>query len=207
MEDVGSIESKIIYDDLREWVNENISPELLEVKFTSTSLLFDQNNRSLLSGMFQGLGLAFFIVSIIMVILFRNFKMVLISLLPNTLPLILTAAIMGFTNVPLDAPATIIFAIAFGIAVDDTIHFLSRYKLELVKGKTKEEAIALSVEQTGKALTLTTAILFVGFISLALSDNTATFKVGYLISITLITALVADLYLLPVFLRMFGKDK
>lgn len=203
--DVGSDSTARLYANLRNWVAQNIPEETLKVRVTGSSLLYDNNNIYLVSGLLQGIGIAFIIISIIMALLFRSWRMVLASLVPNVLPLVLTGAFMGFAGIVLDAPTTIVFTIAFGIAVDDTIHFLSRYKVELSNGYSKEEAIARSFNITGKALILTTIVLFFGFAVLLGSQMMLTMKVGILVSITLATALIGDLLLLPVLLRRFTK--
>ncbi|TVR77730.1 MAG: hypothetical protein EA412_10255 [Chitinophagaceae bacterium] len=207
MEDVGSYKAKELMQQFDNWFNENIDIELLSYRFTGNGVLFDNNNQYLIKSLLSGLGLAFLVVSVLMAFLFRSFKMVLISLIPNVFPLILTAAFMGFAGVVLDAPTSIIFAIAFGIAVDDTIHFLSRFKLNLASGMPVHRAVQNMMRVTGKAVGLTTIILFMGFMVLTTSDYDSTFKVGLLISITLAIAFIADLFIVPVLLRKFIKDK
>jgi uncharacterized protein len=203
--DLGSDSTTRLYQNLRNWVSNNIPANTLKVQVTGSSLLYDNNNIYLVSGLLQGIGIAFVIISIFMALLFRSWRMVLASLVPNVLPLVLTGAFMGFAGIVLDAPTTIVFTIAFGIAVDDTIHFLSRYKVELSHGYGKEEALARSFQITGKALILTTVVLFFGFAVLLGSQMMLTIKVGILVSTTLATALVGDLLLLPVLLRRFTK--
>ncbi len=203
--DVGSDSTARLYQNLRDWVGQYVPESVLKVQVTGSSLLYDNNNIYVVSGLMQGIGFAFIVISIVMALLFRNWRMVIVSLLPNVLPLVLTAAFMGFAGIVMDAPTTIVFTIALGIAVDDTIHFLSRYKVELSNGYDKEEAIARSFDITGKALILTTVVLFFGFAVLLGSQMMLTMKVGMLVSITLATALVFDLLLLPVLIRRFTK--
>ncbi len=131
--------------------------------------------------------------------------MLFIALIPNVLPLLIAAAILGFTGIPLEAGVSIVFAIIFGIAVDDTIHLLSKYRLMRKKDIDKEEAIKLTLIETGKAISLTTVILFFGFILLIFSSNPPAVTIGLLISSTLVTALVCDLLIIPVMLRWWGK--
>ncbi len=202
--DVGSDSTTVVYDNLRAWAAQNISPEILKVRITGSALLYDNNNIYLVGGLLQGIGIAFVSISLIMALLFRSLRMVVISFVPNVLPLLLTAAFMGYLGIALDAPTTIIFTIAFGIAVDDTIHFLSCYRVELVNGLGKEQAIERSYRLAGKAMILTTIVLFFGFMVLLGSQMLLTMKVGMLVSITLVTALIGDLLLLPVLLRRFG---
>ena len=139
-------------------------------------------------------------------LLFRSFKMVILSLIPNAVPLIIAGAILGFSGVPLEPLTSITFVVIFGIAVDDTIHFLSKYRLCLHSGMSIEEALKVSFEETGKAILFTTLVLFFGFMVMLFSYNPGSVIVGGLISVTLFTAVFADLILLPVLLRVFkGK--
>ncbi len=168
---------------------------------TGTGILLDKNAYYVKDSLVQGLLLGLLLVAIIMAILFKNFKLLLISLLPNLLPLLFAAALLGFLGIPLEATVAVVFAIVFGIAVDDTIHFLGRYKICLSKGLNKEEALKITFAETGRALIITTLILFFGFLVLLLSVHTPSITIGLLISVTLLTALVLDLLLLPVLIR------
>ena len=133
-------------------------------------------------------------------------KMLLIALVPNFVPVIFAAGLLGFLGIQLDAGVSIIFAVVFGIAVDDTIHFLSKYKLARDAKKTVEEAIKITFEETGKAITFTTIILFFGFLVMLFSNHPPSVTVGMLISVTLVAALICDLFLLPVLMRNVLKD-
>ena len=206
--DVGSDSSKALRKDITAWIGQNIDTSLVQFEITGTALLFDKNSDYVRDSMISGLGLAFLIVSLLMALLFRNWKMVVISLIPNIIPLLVSGALIGYLGIELDAATSIIFAIAFGIAVDDTIHFLSKFKLELNKGQKIVHAIRTTFRESGKAITLTTIILFFGFMILISSSYPPTFYVGLLISITLLSALIADLLLIPVLIYTFmGKDK
>jgi predicted RND superfamily exporter protein len=157
----------------------------------------------------KGLILAVLIVALLMGLLYRSFKMVVIAIIPNILPLVLLAAILGYVGIQLKVSTAIIFTISFGIAVDDTIHFMSKLKLELNRGKSFMYALKRTYLSTGRAIILTTLILCSGFLLLMFSDFLGTFYVGLLISFTLIFALLADLLFLPVLLMIFyaKKDK
>ena len=133
--------------------------------------------------------------------LFRNWKMVFISIIPNVVPLVVGAAFLGILGIPLDASTAIIFAISFGIAVDDTIHFLSKFKWELSRGIPVETALNRCYVETGKAIFLTSVILFFGFCILLFSSTPGTNYVGLMISITLFSALFSDLLLIPWLVR------
>lgn len=129
----------------------------------------------------------------------------LISMVPNILPLLFAAALLGYFNIELEAGISIIFAVIFGIAVDDTIHFLTRFKLCIGEGLSVEESLAATFKDTGKALVLTTVILFFGFLVMLFSSHPPSLIVGVLVSITLVSALICDLYLLPLLIRYWYK--
>ena len=126
--------------------------------------------------------------------------MTLISIVPNVVPLLITSAIMAIFGIDLKISTAIIFVISFGIAVDDSIHFLTRFRLEMKQGRTIEESMKNTFTDTGKSIVITTIIILSGFISLCASTFLSTFYIGFLISITLISALICDLILLPALL-------
>ncbi len=180
-----------------------IDTTLLSYQFTGTGHLLDRNMSRLSLDLTKGLLLAVLIVSLIMGFLYRSIKIVLIALVPNVLPLIMLAAILGYLGIQLKVSTAIIFTISFGIAVDDTIHFMSKLKLEINKGKSFLYALKRTYLSTGRAIILTTLILCSGFLLLMFSDFLGTFYIGLLISCTLFFALVADLFFLPVLLVLF----
>jgi len=133
---------------------------------------------------------------------------VIVFILPNVLPLLIIAGIMGYAGIELKAATSLVFSIAFGVATDDTIHFISRLKIELAYGKSLVYAFKRTYFETGKPIVLTTFILMGGFMSLMISNFQSTFYFGFLICITIVIALVADLFLLPVLLFwILGKKK
>jgi len=155
----------------------------------------------------QGLGVAVLLVSLLMAFLFRNWRMLIISLVPNLVPLLLAGALLGYLGIELEAGVSIIFAVVFGIAVDDTIHFLSKYKLARSKGKSIEESLQITFVETGKAICLTTVILFFGFLVLLFSIHPPSVTIGLLISLTLVSALIGDLMLIPLLIRwLYPKE-
>jgi predicted RND superfamily exporter protein len=167
------------------------------VTITGTGTLIDRTNQTLVESLSKGLGAAFILISILMGLMFRSFRMVLIALVPNLLPLLAVGAVMALAGINLNMSTSIIFTIAFGIAVDDTIHLLSRYKLELMKGKSQYDAMRNAYLHTGKALIITSIILFGGFIGLCFSSFQSTFFIGLFVTLTLGFALLFDFTLLP----------
>ncbi|HET6243058.1 MAG: MMPL family transporter [Bacteroidetes bacterium] len=184
-----------------------IDTTLINYKLTGGAHLIDKNNENLSKSMLQGLLIAFLIIAFIVGIMFKSIKMIIIALFPNFLPLVMIGGIMGFTGIDLKVSTSIIFTIAFGIAVDDSIHFLSKLRQELRKGKTLPYAIKRTMLSTGKAIVITSMILCGGFLTLILSDFSSTFYIGLLISLTLLFAILADLLLLPALLLMIIPKK
>ncbi len=205
IKDIGSKISLERNEDFDAFVRANIDSSLVSFQMTGTSLLIDKNNQYLTKNMMEGLGIAFLVIAIIVAVLFRSFKMILIALVPNVIPLMIVAALMGYFGISLKLSTSIIFTIAFGIAVDDTIHFISKLKLELDKGKSILYALKRTYLSTGKAIIITTAILAGGFLTLILSTFGGTFYTGLLVSLTLVLAVFVDLTLLPALLVLFFK--
>jgi predicted RND superfamily exporter protein len=174
---------------------------------TGTAYLIDKNNQYLSTSMMWSLAIAFAVVALIVGILFKSIRMVVIGLIPNIFPLIMIAGIMGFMGIDIKVSTSILFTIAFGIAVDDTIHFLSKLKIELNKGKSMIFAVRRTYMSTGRAVVLTTGILCAGFLTLVFSSFLGTFYMGMLITLSLLFALISDLYLLPILVLNFYKPK
>ncbi|MFT4535444.1 MAG: putative RND superfamily exporter protein [Saprospiraceae bacterium] len=204
--DIGAENIKAEGEEIDRWINENIDTSIISVKRTGTGLLIDKNAEYIRDNLLQGLLIALILVSLLMALLFRDWKMLLVALVPNFVPVIFAAGLLGFLSIELEAGVSIIFAVVFGIAVDDTIHFLSKYKLARDAKKTVEESIKITFEETGKAITFTTIILFFGFLVMLFSNHPPSVTVGLLISVTLVAALICDLFLLPVLMRNVLKD-
>ena len=208
MGDWGKLEIDKRNEALAKFWNQEMDSDLLSYHLTGTAKLIDLNNDHLSKTMIWGLVIAFLIVALIVGLLYRSWKMVVIALIPNMLPLMMIGAVMGFTGIDLKVSTSIIFTIAFGIAVDDTIHFVSRLRLELAKGRSRQYALKRSFIGTGKAIIITSLILVAGFLTLVLSTFKGTFYTGALLSLTLLFAVVVDLFLLPVlFWAFYGKEK
>ncbi|MDX2361521.1 MAG: MMPL family transporter [Crocinitomicaceae bacterium] len=179
----------------------------LEFKLTGTAHLVDKNLKYLSVSLVKGLGISIIIVAFLIGLIYRSTTILIICMVTNVLPLLFIAGLMGYLGVELKTSTSIIFTIAFGIAVDDTIHFLGKFKHELLKGKGKMYALKRSYLTTGKAMVLTTLILCAGFLLLIFSSFLGTFYLGLMLCITLMVALIADITLLPVLLLMFYKPK
>ena len=206
VEDNGSQAIQVKNDKLEAWCTQNM-PAGSACKVTGTAHLVDVNNASLASDMVGGLGLALVAVAIIAGLLFRSGAMVVLCLITNLLPLAMIAAVMVLMDVDLKVTSGIIFTVAFGIAVDDTIHFLSKLRLQLSQGRTLPVAVRRSFLATGKAIVVTSLILCGGFLTLTSSSFLGTFHIGFLISLTLLFAVVADLTFLPWMVLRWFKAK
>lgn len=204
--DIGSAISLAKTKELQSYIRQHTDTSLVAYKVTGTSNLIDKNNEYLARNMFEGLGIAFLVVAIIAGLLFKSVRMVIITLVPNVIPLLVIAGIMGISGITLKLSTSIVFSIAFGIAVDDTIHFISKLKIELNKGKSLLYALKRTYLSTGKAIIVTSIILSGGFLILLLSSFGGTFYTGLLVSLTLIFALIIDLTLLPVMIILFFKS-
>lgn len=207
--DIGNDEFKIREKKFRDFLEKNNLSEYFDIELTGTAYLVDKNMEYLASSLIKGLLVSVLIVAIIIGFVYKSFVVLLISMITNLIPLIFIAGVMGYLGVELKTSTSIIFTIAFGIAVDDTIHFLGKFKYELMQGKSRIEALKKSYLTTGKAMILTTLILCSGFVLLMLSSFMGTFYMGVLLSMTLFVALIADMTILPVLLMLFykGKDK
>lgn len=203
--DIGADSIKAVGLQLDRFAATQLDTNIIKVRRTGTGLIVDKNAKYVTQNLLQGLAMALIVVSILMGILFKDFKMLLISLVPNLLPLLFAAAVVGYLGIELEAGVSIVFAIAFGIAVDDTIHFLSKYKLSRLKGMNVDDAIEVTFRETGKAIIFTSIILFFGFLVMLFSSHPPSVRIGVLISITLVSAVVCDLYLIPIFLRKWLK--
>lgn len=203
--DVGHVGVQKMNDELISHFKANIDSTLLNFKLTGSALLIDKNNKILTQNLMKNLSIALLLVGIIMGIIFKSWKMAIIAMIPNIIPLLMIGAIMGIFGINLKPSTSIIFSIAFGIAVDDSIHFLSRLKLQLDSGRSFLYALKRTFLGTGKAMIITSLILISGFLSLILSSFDGTFYTGLLVSLTLIFALVGDLIILPVVLILLKK--
>ena len=208
--DLGSIEM----DSL---VNRKIRPEIdsifgasedLKVDVTGTTLLFIKGNKYLISNLRTSMLIAFLLIAIIMGTLFKNVRIIIISLIPNMVPLMMTAGLMGYLGVPLKPSTALVFSIAFGISVDDSIHFLAKYRQELIAHHYNVgKAISVSLLETGTSMIYTSIVLFFGFVIFVASDFGGTVALGALTSTTLLIAMVTNLVLLPSLLRSFDMTE
>lgn len=207
MPDLGGRKMKKLNSDFYHFAAKNIDSKLLTVHLTGTVHLIDLNNEYLSKNMINGLWLSVAFIALIVGWQFRSIRMIIICIIPNIIPGFVVAGFMGVADINLRISTSIIFSIAFGIAVDDTIHIMSRLKQERNKGKSFLYALKRTYLSTGKAVVVTSVILSCGFLTLLLSNFNSTFYVGLLVGLTLLIAIICEMLLLPVLLIYFYKDK
>lgn len=209
MADIGSTRmDSLIQHVVKAKIAELFAESDIEAHATGTTLLFVKGNRYLLENLFQTMLLAFLLIAIIMGALFRNPKMIAISVVPNLIPLLFTAGAMGFAGVPLKPSSVVIFSVVFGISVDSAIHFLAKYRQELFANNFfVPVAISRSLREIGPSMIFTSVVLFAGFIIFSASDFVGTRMLGTLTSSTLLVAMFTNLIVLPALLMIFDDGK
>jgi predicted RND superfamily exporter protein len=184
----------------------SINQEYYDVTLTGTSVVVSEGTKYLLWNLVSSILFAIISIAALMSMLFSSFKMVMISMIPNIIPMIITAGVMGWFNIPLKPSTLIIFSIALGITVDNTIHFLARYRQELqMKKWDLKECVAISIRETGLSIIYTSIILFFGFIIFVFSDFGGTQALGYLSAVTYFIALFTNLIVLPALLLTLDR--
>lgn len=196
--DVGSYIIKLENEKLNHYLKDSIDSNYLTAELTGSPALLDKNNEKLSSNILIGLIIAFLIIGTIIGIIYRSFTLVGITLIVNALPLLIVASLMLLLGFDIKISTALIFTLAFGIAVDDTIHLLSKLKLELRKTNSVIWALKRSYLSTGKAIIITSLILCGGFLTLIGSSFSSIYSMGLFVSITLFIAVIIDLTLLPV---------
>ncbi len=207
--DMGSVKlDTLLNDEIKPKIKEIFGESGYDVKVTGTTLLFMRGNSMLINSLNSSIVQSILCNALIMAVLFSSFRMIIISLIPNFIPLIVTAAIMGFFGIPLKPSTAIIFSIVFGITVDNTIHFLAKYRYEIFHHKLPvKDALTLSILDAGPSMIYTTIVLFFGFIIFTASNFGGTIALGVLTSITLMVALVTNLTILPALIMSFDRGR
>ena len=207
MADVGSIRADALNDDLRQFLRTRTDTTVLRTRLTGSANLIDKNNEDLTLNMITGMSIDVVMVTLIVLALFRSLRMTVVVLIPNLVPIIIVAGVMGLCGVDMEVGTSIIFTIAFGIAVDDTIHFISKLRLTLGHEPNLFKAVKRTYLLAGKAVIVTSLILVGGFSTLLFSSFNGTFYVGLLIGLTLLFGVIAELTLLPLLILYFYRHK
>lgn len=207
MKDTEPDRFKRIEEDLHNEINKVFPPERYNVSVTGKALVFQKGTHYLVNNLILSLSLAIFLIAVFMAWMFRSFKMIIISLIPNLLPLIITAGVMGFVGVPIKPSTILVFSIAFGISVDDTIHFLAKYRQELIANNWKiKKSVFAALRETAVSMFYTSIVLFFGFSVFTISSFGGTVALGALVSITLLFAMLSNLLLLPTLLLSLERS-
>ena len=198
MKDIGTEKMQQIEENIYAKAQKLFPSDKYELKITGKAYLFTKGTSYLATNLIWSLALAILLIALIMAYMFRSVKMIVISLIPNLLPLLITAGLMGYLGIPLKPSTILVFSIAFGISVDDTIHFLAKYRMELVARNWKiSKSVYAALRETGVSMFYTSIVLLSGFSVFLLSNFGGTKALGGLISATLLFAMMTNLLLLP----------
>lgn len=207
MKDTTTDEYNELEENLLKEISKVFPEDRFEVSITGKAFIFQKGTTYLVNNLILSLALAVLLISLIMVWMFRSFKMILVSLIPNLLPLIVTAGLMGYFGVPIKPSTILVFSIAFGISVDDAIHYLARYRQELVASNWKiKKSVYAAIRETGISMLYTSIVLLLGFSVFTLSSFGGTVALGILVSITLFFATLSNLLFLPSLLLSLDKS-
>ncbi|MCG9792185.1 efflux RND transporter permease subunit [Flavobacterium algicola] len=207
MKDIGTGNMAKIEDELLAKTNKIFPKERYNVIMTGKALVFEKGTKYLLDNLVSSLLFAVFLICMLMVFMFRSFKMVVVSLIPNLLPLMITAGLMGYFGIPLKPSTILVFSIAFGLSVDDTIHFLAQYRQELTNNNWKiKKSVFATLKEAGLSMFYTSVVLFAGFSVFLLSDFGGTVALGGLIAMTLLFGMLSNLLLLPCLVLTLNKS-
>ena len=206
--DVGSMRMPILIDSLEAHVPDYFDTSKVSVQLTGSSITFLEGSRFIIKGLKESIFWAFLFISLCMLYLFRSFRILLCSLIPNLIPLVMTAGLMGWMGIAIKPSTVLVFSVALGIAIDITIRFLVNYKQELphFNGKV-HETVVQTIRETGISIVYTSLVLIAGFIIFVISGFGSTQALGWLTSFTLLVATLTNLVLLPVLLLLAAKKK
>ena len=183
-----------------------IDHEYFGLTLTGTSIVASNGTQYMVINLFTSLLFAILAISILMAILFRSWRMVIVSLIPNFIPLLFTAGVMGWLGIPLKPSTLLVFSIAFGISVDDTIHYLAKYRQELKSNQWDlKECVIMAIREAGLGMFYTSIVLFCGFSMFSFSQFGGTQALGLLVSLTLLIAMITNLVVLPTLLMTLER--
>jgi uncharacterized protein len=207
MKDIGSARLPVFLDSLRQIANTTFDTSKYDVTFTGTSVTFLEGVSFIIKGLRDSIFWAFVLIAVCMLYLFRSVRILVCSLIPNVIPLLLTAGLMGWIGVPLKPSTVLIFSIALGIAIDITIRFLVNYKQELpLYNYNVQHTLVQTIRHTGLSIIYTSLVLIAGFIIFCFSEFGGTKALGWLISLTLLVGTLTNLILLPVLILAFHRS-
>jgi len=200
MKDVGSARLPVILDSIQQRAGELFDKSKYDVLLTGTSVTFLEGTRFIINGLKESIFWAFLLIAACMLYLFRSLRILICSLIPNLIPLIVTAGVMGWVGVPLKPSTVLVFSVALGIAIDITIRFLVNYKQEFKPALGVEQNVIQTIHSTGLSIIYTSIVLIAGFVIFCFSGFGGTQALGWLTSLTLVVATLANLTFLPALL-------
>lgn len=207
MKDIPTAQFDLVEEDLLAEIAKIFPEDRYQVSITGKAFIFEKGTKYLVNNLVLSLSLAIFLIALLMGWMFRNAKMIAVSLIPNLLPLLITAGLMGFLGVPIKPSTILVFSVAFGISVDDTIHFLAKYRQELMVNNWKiKKSVYAALRETGVSMFYTSIVLFFGFSVFTISSFGGTVALGALVSATLLFAMLANLLLLPSLLLSLERN-
>jgi uncharacterized protein len=208
MADVGTIKLPVVLNGVQNRINELFDTAQYKVELTGSTITFLEGSIFIIKGLKQSIFWAFLLIAFCMLYLFKSFKILICSLIPNLIPLVITAGIMGWVGVALKPSTVLVFSVALGIAIDITIRFLVNYKQELpLHNNDVRATVSSTIKHTGLSIVYTSLVLIAGFIIFCLSSFGGTFALGWLTSVTLLVATLTNLTLLPVLLLLMAPKK
>jgi hypothetical protein len=208
MADVGSKRLPELISNIEAKSGQLFDTTKYKVEFTGTTVTFLEGSAFIINGLKESIGWAFLLIALCMLYLFRSFKILLCSLVPNVIPLVITAGVMGWTGVAIKPSTVLVFSVALGIAIDITIRFLVNYKQELQNSdKSAQEIVISTIHKTGISIIYTSLVLIAGFVIFCFSGFGGTQALGWLTSLTLVLATLTNLIFLPTLLMSFVKKE
>jgi predicted RND superfamily exporter protein len=208
MADVGTEKLPVLLNGIQQQTNQLFDSAQYKVTFTGSSITFLEGSRFIINGLKESIFYAFLLIAVCMLYLFRSARILVCSLIPNIIPLIITAGVMGWAGVPLKPSTVLIFSVALGIAIDITIRFLVNYKQELpLYDNDVQATVSATIKSTGLSIVYTSLVLIAGFVIFCMSSFGGTQSLGWLTSVTLFVATVTNLILLPVLLLLMAPKK
>ena len=208
MANVTTPEIDAISRSLQPQIDQIFPKEKYDVVMTGSAMVTLQGTNYLIVNLSHSLFLAFIVIALLMAVTFHKFKMVIISLIPNLIPLLFTAGVMGFCGIPLKMSTILVFSIALGISVDNTIHYLARYRLQMkMNDNDIKKSVMSAIQETGPSMIYSESILICGFLIFAFSSFGGTKIVGFLVPFTLLVALITNILVLPALVLTFYKKK
>jgi predicted RND superfamily exporter protein len=178
-----------------------------QIVYTGTTVTFLEGSSFIIAGLKQSIVWAFLLIAACMLYLFRSFRILFCSLLPNVIPLVITAGVMGWAGVPLKPSTVLVFSIALGIAIDITIRFLVNYKQDKQEGDDVQTTVVKTIHSTGISIVYTSLVLIAGFVIFCFSGFGGTQALGWLTSLTLVMATLTNLIFLPALLITISRKK